>query len=152
MRRDLAKLDFTPEVIIATFHGMPQSYSDAGDPYYHQCQETSALLRDALGWPQDKWLTTYQSRFGNDPWLQPYTDELLVQYAKGKHRRISVICPGFATDCLETLEEIAIRNRALFLESGGEAYDYIPALNATDPHVATLADLIVRNAQGWQAA
>jgi len=138
--------------LLLSFHGIPRSYVEAGDPYHRQSLATARLLGEALGLTPDEWSIAFQSQVGRDEWLRPYTDELLVQYAKGKHRRISVICPGFATDCLETLEEIAIRNRALFLENGGETYDYIPALNATDPHVATLADLIVRNAQGWQAA
>jgi ferrochelatase len=92
---------------------------------------------------------SFQSQVGRAEWLRPYTDELLIQYAKSGHRRISVICPGFAVDCLETLEEIAIRNRAAFLANGGEAYDYIPALNASNAHVALLSDLITRHTQGW---
>ncbi|HMN45462.1 MAG TPA: ferrochelatase [Povalibacter sp.] len=138
--------------LLLSFHGIPRRYVEAGDPYHRQSLETARLLAQALGLASDEWSIAFQSQVGREEWLRPYTDELLVQYATGSRKRISVICPGFATDCLETLEEIAIRNRALFLENGGESYDYIPALNATDPHVAALAGLIARNAQGWQAA
>ncbi len=138
--------------LLFSFHGIPRSYVTAGDPYHRQSLETARLVAESLGLTRDDWSVAFQSQVGRAEWLRPYTDELLLQYAKGPQRRICVICPGFATDCLETLEEIALRNRELFLKNGGESYDYIPALNATDPHVALLADLVARNAQGWQVA
>ncbi len=137
--------------LLLSFHGIPRSYVEAGDPYHRHSLETARLLGDSLGLKQDEWSVAFQSQVGRAEWLRPYTDELLLEYAKGRHRRVSVICPGFATDCLETLEEIAIRNRELFLKNGGESYDYIPALNATDSHVALLADLVARNAKDCQA-
>ena len=117
MRRHLAALDFTPEVILATFHGMPQAYLEQGDPYHCQCQKTSRLLRAALQWPADKWLTTFQSRFGSDPWLQPYTDETVKRLAGEGVKRIALVAPGFSADCLETLEELDRENRHYFMEA-----------------------------------
>lgn len=135
--------------LLFSFHGLPQSYLLAGDPYHCQCLKTARLVSEQLGLGADEWSVAFQSQVGRAEWLRPYTDELLVQYAKGGRQRVTVICPGFATDCLETLEEIAMRNRALFLSSGGVAYDYIPALNAGDAHVKLLADLLAHHAQGW---
>jgi protoporphyrin/coproporphyrin ferrochelatase len=142
MRKDLAKLDFTPEVLIATFHGMPQAYLEAGDPYYCQCEKTSRLLRAALGWPQDKWLTTYQSRFGSDPWLQPYTDETVKRLAAEGVKRIALVAPGFSADCLETLEELDGENRHYFEGAGGEKFAYLPALNDSDEGIRELSGWI----------
>ena len=149
MRRDLGKLDFTPEVVIATFHGMPQAYLQAGDPYYCQCQKTSRLLRAALGWPEDKWLTTYQSRFGNDPWLQPYTDETVKRLAAEGVKRIALVAPGFSADCLETLEELDGENRHYFEGGGGEKFAYLPALNDSDEGIRVIEAVVRRELQGW---
>ncbi len=149
MRRDLAALDFTPEVIIATFHGMPQAYLEAGDPYYCQCQKTSRLLRAALDWPQDKWLTTYQSRFGTDPWLQPYTDETVKRLAAEGVKRLALVAPGFSADCLETLEELNGENRHYFEGGGGEKFAYLPALNASDEGIRAIEAVVRRELQGW---
>lgn len=135
--------------LLFSFHGVPRSYLVAGDPYHCQCLKTARLVSERLGLAEGDWSVSFQSQVGREEWLRPYTDELLLRYAKEGPKHISVVCPGFATDCLETLEEIAIRNRALFLESGGEAYDYIPALNATPAQVQLLADLTLRHAQGW---
>jgi len=135
--------------LLFSFHGIPRSYLLAGDPYHCQCLKTARLVSEQLGLQPDEWSVAFQSQVGRAEWLRPYTDQWLLENAKSGHKRVSVICPGFATDCLETLEEIAIRNCALFLANGGEAYDYIPALNATDAHVAMLAGLIARHAQGW---
>ena len=135
--------------LLFSFHGVPRSYLLAGDPYHCQSLKTARLVSERLGLASDEWSVSFQSQVGRAEWLRPYTDELLIQYAKSGHRRISVICPGFAVDCLETLEEIAIRNRAAFLANGGEAYDYIPALNASNAHVALLSDLVIRHTQGW---
>jgi ferrochelatase len=149
MRRDLAALDFTPEVIIATFHGMPQAYLEAGDPYYCQCQKTSRLLRAALGWPEDKWLTTYQSRFGTDPWLQPYTDETVKRLAAEGVKRVALVAPGFSADCLETLEELNGENRHYFEAGGGEKFAYLPALNDSAEGVRVIEAVVRRELQGW---
>ena len=114
--------------------------------------KTARLVTTALGLQEGDWSVSFQSQVGRAEWLRPYTDEVLVEYAKGAKQAVTVICPGFATDCLETLEEIALRNRALFLASGGTSYDYIPALNAQPSHAVLLTDLIVRHIQGWTAS
>jgi ferrochelatase len=149
MRRHLAKLDFEPERMIATFHGMPEKYLLQGDPYYCQCQKTSRLLRDALGWDETHWLTTYQSRFGNDVWLQPYTDETVKRLAREGVRRIALVAPGFTADCLETLEELDVENRHYFMENGGEKFAYLPALNDDPEGIAVIEAVVRRELQGW---
>jgi protoporphyrin/coproporphyrin ferrochelatase len=137
--------------LLFSFHGVPRRYLLAGDPYHCQCLKTARLISDRLGLDGGAWTVSFQSQVGREEWLRPYTDETLLRLARDGQKRVSVVCPGFATDCLETLEEIAIRNRALFLANGGEFYDYIPALNAGDAHAAFLADLIGRHARGWPA-
>jgi protoporphyrin/coproporphyrin ferrochelatase len=149
MRRQLGELDFEPERIIATFHGMPQAYLEAGDPYHCQCQKTSRLLRVALGWPEDKWLTTFQSRFGNDPWLQPYTDETIKRLAADGVKRLALVAPGFSADCLETLEELDGENRHYFEEGGGEKFTYLPALNDSPEGMRAIEAVVRRELQGW---
>ena len=131
---------------------MPRRYLLAGDPYHCQCLKTARLVAERLGLEAGAWSVSFQSQVGREEWLRPYTDETLLKMAREGQRRVSVVCPGFATDCLETLEEIAIRNRALFMANGGEFYDYIPALNASEAHAELLADLIARHARGWPAA
>ncbi len=138
--------------LLFSFHGVPHRYLLAGDPYHCQCQKTARLIAERLGLDAGAWTVSFQSQVGREEWLRPYTDETLQRMARAGQRRVSVVCPGFATDCLETLEEIAIRNRALFTAGGGEFYDYIPALNAGDAHAALLADLIATHARGWPAA
>lgn len=128
--------------LLFSFHGIPQRYADAGDPYPLHCQQTAQAVADALGLAPEQWLLTYQSRFGRDPWLQPYTDATLQQLARSGVASLQVICPAFAVDCLETLEEIAEENRELFLQAGGKNYDYIPCLNDHPQHAALLAQLI----------
>lgn len=135
--------------LLFSFHGVPRRYLLAGDPYYCHCMKTARLVSAALDLSESEWSASFQSQVGREEWLRPYTDELLVEYAKGDRKSVTVICPGFATDCLETLEEIALRNRALFLSSGGTAYDYIPALNAHPSHAELLIDVILRHTQGW---
>jgi protoporphyrin/coproporphyrin ferrochelatase len=149
MRRHLQGLDFEPERIIATFHGMPEKYLHQGDPYYCQCQKTSRLLRVALGWAEERWLTTFQSRFGNDVWLQPYTDETVKRLAHEGVRRLALVAPGFTADCLETLEELDVENRGYFMESGGEKYAYLPALNDDAEGIAVIESVVRRELQGW---
>lgn len=138
--------------LLFSFHGVPHRYLLAGDPYHCQCQKTARLVAGRLGLDPAAWTLGFQSQVGREEWLRPYTDQTLLRLAREDQRRVSVVCPGFATDCLETLEEIAIRNRALFMANGGEFYDYIPALNASDAHAEFLADLICRHAHGWPAA
>jgi len=149
VRSHLATLSFEPETIIASFHGMPQAYLDAGDPYHCQCQKTSRLVRETLAWPEARWLTTFQSRFGNDPWLQPYTIDTVVHLAKSGTKRLAMVAPGFSADCLETLEELDMENRAAFLANGGEQFAYVPCLNDSDAGVRVIADVVRRELMGW---
>jgi len=135
--------------LLFSFHGLPQSYMLAGDPYYCQCMKSARLVAEQLGLAREQWSFAFQSQVGREEWLRPYTDETLKQFASNGPRRVTIVCPGFPTDNLETLEENAIRNRADFLAAGGEAFDYIPALNASEAHAALLADLVARHAQGW---
>lgn len=137
--------------LLFSFHGIPQRYLLGGDPYHCQCLKSARLIAAKLGLGSDDWSVSFQSQVGREEWLRPYTDETLVRYAQQGPKRVTVVCPGFAADCLETLEEIAIRNREVFLSKGGESYDYVPALNATAPHAALLAQLIARHAAGWPA-
>jgi len=130
------------EKLLISFHGTPLRYRDEGDPYYRQCQETARLLAQELDLADDAWLMSFQSRFGNEEWLQPYTDETLQQLARQGVKSVEVICPGFAADCLETLEEIAGENREYFSKAGGEAFYYIPALNSRDDHAMLMAALV----------
>ena len=149
MRRHLSKLDFEPERIVVTFHGMPEKYLHQGDPYYCQCQKTSRLLRAAFGWDETRWLTTFQSRFGNDVWLQPYTDETVKRLAREGIRRIALVAPGFSADCLETLEELDVENRGYFIENGGEKFAYLPALNDDPEGIDVIEGVVRRELQGW---
>jgi ferrochelatase len=149
MRRSLAGLDFEPEKIVATFHGMPQKYLEAGDPYHCHCQKTSRLLREALGIPKERWLTTFQSRFGNDPWLQPYTDETVKRLAEEGVKRLVLVAPGFSADCLETLEELDGENRHIFEENGGERFAYLPALNDSEEGMDVIEAIVRRELLGW---
>jgi ferrochelatase len=135
--------------LLFSFHGVPRRYLLAGDPYHCHCLKTARLVSEHLNLQPDDWSVSFQSQVGREEWLRPYTDEVLAQYAKSGKASVTVVCPGFSVDCLETLEEIAIRNRAAFLGGGGTSFEYIPALNATDAHVALLADLVTRHAQGW---
>ncbi len=149
MSAQLAKLDFEPEKIIATFHGMPQKYFNAGDPYHCQCQKTSRLLREKLGISADRWLTTFQSRFGNDPWLQPYTDKTVEGLAKSGVKRIALVAPGFSADCLETLEELDKENRHFFESNGGEKFAYLRALNDSAEGMDVIEAVVRRELSGW---
>ena len=149
MQKSLAKLDFEPEKIIATFHGMPQKYFDAGDPYHCHCQKTSRLLCEKLGWPKERWLTTFQSRFGYDPWLQPYTDKTVERLAKEGVKRLALVAPGFSADCLETLEELDVENRHYFESNGGEKFAYLPALNDSPEGIDVIEAMVKRELGGW---
>ncbi|MBN8741369.1 MAG: ferrochelatase [Lysobacterales bacterium 69-70] len=140
------------ERLLLSFHGIPQRCVRSGDPYAAQCRATAALLAARLGLDQDRLVVSFQSRVGREEWLRPYTDETLQQLARDGVRSVQVLCPGFAVDCLETLEEIAVENRERFLHAGGERYEYIPALNDGADQVKALTALIRRHLQGWTAA
>ena len=145
----LATLPFQPERIVASFHGMPQKYVDKGDPYQAQCVATTEALRQRLGLDAAKLILTFQSRFGYDEWLKPYTDKAIGQLAKDGVRRIAVVTPGFAADCLETLEEIAQENAEIFRHQGGEQFAAIPCLNDSEPGMDVIRQLVLRELQGW---
>jgi ferrochelatase len=145
----LATLPFKPEIIVASFHGMPQKYIDRGDPYQAQCIATTDALRKRLDLDASKLMLTFQSRFGFDAWLQPYTDKTIAQLAKDGVRRIAVVTPGFSSDCLETLEEIAQENAEIFQHNGGEQFSAIPCLNDSDPGMDVIRQLVLRELQGW---
>ncbi len=131
-----------PEKLIFSLHGIPQRYVRQGDPYQQQCEASAGAVAEALGLAEDAWMLTYQSRVGREPWLQPYTDVTLEELAKSGVRHVQVLCPGFAVDCLETLEEIAMQNRELFEESGGDKLEYIPALNDSEVHARFMGQLV----------
>jgi len=149
IQEGVAKLDFTPDLIITSYHGMPKAYLDAGDPYHCQCLKTTRLVREYLGWPEGKLIATFQSRFGPDEWLQPYTDETLESLPAKGIRRVAIASPAFAADCIETLEELAITGREQFEHAGGESYAYIPCLNDSDIGMDMLEAVIRRELMGW---
>lgn len=137
------------ERLLFSFHGLPRRMVEQGDPYYRQCLETSGRVAEALGLRKGSWQVSFQSRVGREEWLRPYTDELLQQLGEQRMGKIDVLCPGFAVDCLETLEEIAMQNAERFVAAGGGELRYIPALNTRPEHVAFLSGLIADNAGGW---
>ena len=145
----LSGLDFEPEVVIASFHGIPVSYFRKGDPYYCHCRKTSRLLAERLGWPEGRLVTTFQSRFGPEEWLKPYTDETIVQLAGQGVKRLAILNPGFVADCLETLEEIAVQARESFLHHGGERFSHIPCLNDGEAGMRVIRTLVERELLGW---
>ncbi|TKD52941.1 ferrochelatase [Sphingomonas baiyangensis] len=146
VRTGLAALDFAPDALVASFHGMPQRTLELGDPYHCHCQKTARLLGEALG---RELVVAFQSRFGPAKWLGPATDETLVELAKAGKHRVAIFAPGFSADCLETLEELAIRGRESFEEAGGTHFAYLPCLNAEAPGIAMLETLIRRELAGW---
>ncbi|MGO4736094.1 ferrochelatase [Bosea sp. 2KB_26] len=149
MRASLAKLDFDPEVILCSFHGMPKEYLLKGDPYYCQCVKTWRLLRDELGLPEERFRLTFQSRFGPDEWLQPYTDETVKALAEAGTKSLAIVAPGFSADCLETLEELDVENREIFLHNGGKQFAYLPCLNDSDEGIRVLEAVVRRELMGW---
>jgi ferrochelatase len=139
-----------PDQLILSYHGLPKRYLLQGDPYYCHCQKTSRLIAEQLNWESARIQTCFQSRFGKAEWLQPYLDKTLMQLgAQGQIKHVQVFCPGFAADCLETLEEINIENRHYFLDAGGQQFSYIPALNDSEAHINCLLQLITHNLNGW---
>jgi protoporphyrin/coproporphyrin ferrochelatase len=145
----LAKLDWEPEVVLASFHGIPQSYFKAGDPYHCHCMKTGRLLRERLGWTKEKLRITFQSRFGPEEWLQPYTDKTVEALAQQGVKNIAVLNPGFVSDCLETLEEIAEQAAESFHHNGGEKFSHIPCLNDSVDGMNVLETVLRRELMGW---
>jgi protoporphyrin/coproporphyrin ferrochelatase len=137
------------DMLLMSFHGVPKSTLKNGDPYHCHCQKTARLLAKALGLADNEWLISFQSRVGREEWLMPYTEATVKDLGAQGLRRIDVVCPGFSTDCLETLEEIAMQNAEFFSEAGGGSLHYIPSLNARDDHVDALATLIAQHTMGW---
>ncbi|WP_105719110.1 ferrochelatase [Cronobacter dublinensis] len=133
-----------PDLLLLSYHGIPQRYADEGDDYPQRCRDTTRELVSALGIAPEKIMMTFQSRFGREPWLTPYTDETMKMLGEKGVKHIQVMCPGFSSDCLETLEEIAEQNREIFIEAGGEKYEYIPALNDEPAHIAMMKELVDR--------
>jgi ferrochelatase len=145
----IAKLDFEPQTVITSYHGVPRSYLDKGDPYHCFCHKTTRLVREKLGWAPEKLILTFQSRFGPAEWLQPYTDKTLEALPGKGIKNVAILTPGFSVDCLETLEEIAMEGKESFLEAGGENYAYIPCLNDSDPGMDVIETLVRRELSGW---
>ncbi len=149
LQAEMAQIDWTPEVILASFHGIPKSYFDKGDPYPCHCEKTMRLLREATGFDATRLRLVYQSRFGKAEWLRPYTDETVAELARSGVKRLMVITPGFAADCLETLEEIGHENREIFLENGGEKFHLVPCLNDSALGLDVVETVVRRELAGW---
>jgi len=149
IEKALAKVDWEPEIVVASFHGIPQSYAAKGDPYPEHCQTTGQLLRQRLGLPEDRFMVTFQSRFGPEEWLQPYTDKTMEKLGKDGVKRIAVLNPGFVSDCLETLEEIAGEASEIFRHHGGENFLHIACLNDSPEGMGVLEKVVRRQLQGW---
>lgn len=149
MRASLAKLDFEPEVILCSFHGMPKEYLLKGDPYHCHCAKTWRLLREELGFSRERFRLTFQSRFGPDEWLQPYTDETVKALAASGTKSMAIVAPGFSADCLETLEELDVENREFFMHGGGEKFAYLPCLNDSAEGVDAIEAVVRRELMGW---
>jgi ferrochelatase len=147
--RSVGELDFEPEMILASFHGMPVATLIKGDPYYEQCQRTGELIRQQLGLSSDHFRVTFQSRFGSPEWLKPYTDETVKALAAGGVKRLAVLTPGFSADCLETIEEIGQENAGYFYEAGGEKFARIACLNDSDSGMRVIEAIVRRELQGW---
>jgi ferrochelatase len=149
LRDELARLTFAPDMILASFHGMPEEYFRKGDPYRDQCVETARLIRERLGLDEKRFMVTFQSRFGSAEWLKPYTDATVRALAESGVKNLAVVMPGFAADCLETLEEIAGENAEIFRHHGGENFAAIPCLNDSEPGMAVIRHVALRELQGW---
>ncbi|MBV8746888.1 MAG: ferrochelatase [Xanthobacteraceae bacterium] len=149
IRTALEQLAFEPDVILASFHGIPKVYAEQGDPYPQQCAETVRLLRQELGYDERKLMLTFQSRFGRAEWLKPYTDETVERLARSSVRNLVAITPGFSADCLETLEEIAMENAEIFHRSGGTNFFAVPCLNDSDDGMAVIRAVVERELRGW---
>ncbi|MEM9708331.1 MAG: ferrochelatase [Pseudomonadota bacterium] len=150
VERAYAAMETPPDILVCSYHGVPKRYLMEGDPYHCQCQKTTRLLRERLGWEKDQIVTTFQSRFGPEEWLKPYTVDEVARLAETGKKRIAVIAPAFSADCIETLEEINEEIRESFEEAGGEEFTYIPCLNDDDTHIAALVDAIEDSLSGWR--
>lgn len=149
IRAKQAEIDFEPDMIVASFHGVPKSYLLKGDPYHCQCMKTGRLLRETLGLSKDKFMVCFQSRFGNEEWLKPYLIDTMGELPAKGIKKVLVIAPGFAADCLETLEEIEGENREHFMEHGGEKFAYVPCLNDSEPGLDVIETVVRRELMGW---
>jgi len=149
LRDEFAKLSFEPEIVLASFHGIPKDYADKGDPYPEHCAITTRLLREKLCMDESKLRMTFQSRFGRAEWLQPYTDKTVEALAKNGVKNLAIITPGFSADCLETLEEIAVENAGIFREHGGQNFAAIPCLNDSEQGMAVIRNVVQRELKGW---
>jgi ferrochelatase len=149
VRAHLEGLDFEPDKLIASFHGIPRDYFEKGDPYPDLCRETGRLLREALGLRPEKFELTFQSRFGRAEWVKPYTIDTMRELPQRGVKKIAVVAPGFAADCLETLEELAVENRSAFMEAGGERFTYIPCLNDGEEGMKVIEAVVRRELMGW---
>ncbi|WMT86396.1 ferrochelatase [Pelagibacterium sp. 26DY04] len=149
IKEGVEALDFVPDLVITSYHGMPKEYLEKGDPYYCQCQKTTRLVREKLGWPEEKLMVTFQSRFGPTEWLQPYTDETLKSLPEKGIKKVAILAPAFSADCIETLEEIAITGEEEFMHAGGERYAYIPCLNDTPDGMAMIEAIVRKELSGW---
>ena len=149
VERAWSALEHKPELLLASYHGMPQRYLTEGDPYHCQCQKTTRLLRERLGWDTNKLRTTFQSRFGSEEWLQPYTDKTVEALAKEGVKSIAIVNPGFSSDCIETLEEIDGEVREVFMHAGGKNFAHIPCLNDTVEGMSVIEAMVRRELQGW---
>ncbi|WP_319825222.1 ferrochelatase [Thalassovita sp.] len=149
VERAYAKLDREPDILVVSYHGMPKRYLMEGDPYHCQCQKSTRMLRERLGWDESRITTTFQSVFGREEWLRPYTVDHVADLARQGKKNIAVIAPAFAADCIETLEEINEEIRESFEHAGGESFTYIPCLNDEPAHIAALANIVQENLKGW---
>ncbi len=149
IEKHLATLSFVPEIVLASYHGIPKVYADKGDPYREHCLETTRLLRERLGWSEKRLMTTFQSRFGAQEWLQPYTDKTVERLAGEGVKSIAIVNPGFSSDCIETLEEIDGEVREIFLHAGGKDFAHIPCLNDSVEGIAVIEALVRRELGGW---
>ncbi len=138
-----------PDVLVCSYHGMPERYLTEGDPYHCQCRKTTRLLKERLGWPDGRVVTTFQSRFGPEEWLRPYTVDEVARLAKSGRKSVAVVAPAFAADCIETLEEINGEIRESFENAGGETFSYIPCLNDDNAHIEALAEIVGEHIKGW---
>lgn len=151
VERAYGAMEIKPDILVASYHGMPERYLTQGDPYHCQCQKVTRLLQERLGWADDQITTTFQSKFGPEEWLKPYTVEEVARLAESGKKRIAVIAPAFSADCIETLEEINEEIRESFESAGGESFDYIPCLNDEPAHIDALSRIIQTNLSGWVA-
>jgi ferrochelatase len=149
IRDGIAKLDFEPDLVITSYHGMPLEYLKKGDPYHCQCHKTTRLVGEYLGWEKGKLMVSFQSRFGPTEWLRPYTDQTLESLPGKGVKKVAILAPAFSADCIETLEEIAIEGKEIFMHAGGENFAYIPCLNASDEGMEMIESMVRRELGGW---